>query len=36
MRFPHVVVVTGKPLPSRIAAIAIGTGEMRSLSCSKT
>jgi hypothetical protein len=25
---PHVVVVTGEPLPSRIAAIAIGTGEI--------
>lgn len=25
---PHVVVVTGEPLPSRIAALALGTGEI--------
>ena len=27
-RLPHVVVVTGEPLPSRISAIALGTGEI--------
>ncbi|MBN8226003.1 restriction endonuclease [Corallococcus macrosporus] len=27
-RLPHVVVVTGEPLPSRLASIAIGTGEI--------
>ena len=25
---PHVVVVTAEPMPSRIAAIALGTGEI--------
>ncbi len=25
---PHVVVVTGEPLPSRIAALALGTGDI--------
>lgn len=27
-RLPHVVVVTGEPLPSRIASIALGTGDI--------
>lgn len=27
-RLPHIVVVTGEPLPSRIASIALGTGEI--------
>lgn len=27
-RLPHVVVVTGEPLPGRLASIAIGTGEI--------
>jgi hypothetical protein len=27
-RLPHVVVVTGEPLPSRLSAIAIGTGDV--------
>ena len=25
---PHVVVVTGEPLPSRVASIALGTGDI--------
>src|ERR1035438_2137764 len=27
-RLPHVVVVTGEPLPSRLSAIALGTGDI--------
>jgi len=27
-RLPHVVVVTGEPLPSRLASIALGTGDI--------
>ena len=27
-RLPHIVVVTGEPLPSRIASIALGTGDI--------
>ena len=27
-RLPHVVVVTGEPMPSRIASIALGTGDI--------
>ena len=27
-RLPHIVAVTAEPLPSRIAAIALGTGDM--------
>lgn len=27
-RLPHVVVVTGEPLPSRLASVALGTGEI--------
>jgi hypothetical protein len=27
-RLPHVVVVTGEPLPSRLSAIALGTGDL--------
>ena len=27
-RTPHIAVVTGEPLPSRIAAIALGTGDI--------
>jgi len=27
-RLPHIVVVTGEPLPSRIASIALGTGDL--------
>ena len=27
-RLPHIVVITGEPLPSRLAAIALGTGEI--------
>jgi hypothetical protein len=27
-RVPHIVVVTGEPLPSRLASIALGTGEI--------
>jgi NgoMIV restriction enzyme len=27
-RLPHIVAVTGEPLPSRIAAIALGTGDI--------
>jgi hypothetical protein len=27
-RAPHIVVVTGEPLPSRLASIALGTGDI--------
>ena len=27
-RLPHIVVVTGEPLPSRLASIALGTGDI--------
>jgi hypothetical protein len=27
-KLPHVVVVTGEPLPSRLSAIALGTGDI--------
>ena len=27
-RLPHIVVVTGEPLPSRLSAIALGTGDI--------
>jgi len=27
-RLPHVMVITGEPLPSRIASIALGTGDI--------
>lgn len=27
-RLPHIVVITGEPLPSRLSAIALGTGEI--------
>ena len=27
-RLPHVMVVTGEPLPSRLSAIALGTGDI--------
>ena len=27
-RLPHIVVVTGEPLPSRIASLALGTGDV--------
>ena len=27
-RTPHIVVVTGEPLPSRIASLAVGTGDI--------
>ena len=27
-RLPHVVVVTGEPLPSRLSALALGTGDI--------
>jgi hypothetical protein len=27
-RLPHIAVVTGEPLPSRIASIALGTGDI--------
>ncbi len=27
-RVPHIVVVTGEPLPGRIASIALGTGDI--------
>jgi hypothetical protein len=27
-RLPHVVVVTGEPLPSRLASLAMGTGDV--------
>ena len=27
-RLPHIVVVTGEPLPSRLASLALGTGDI--------
>ena len=27
-RTPHIVIVTGEPLPSRIASLALGTGDI--------
>lgn len=27
-RLPHIVVVTGEPMPSRIASLALGTGDI--------
>jgi hypothetical protein len=27
-RLPHVVVVTGEPMPSRLASLALGTGDI--------
>ena len=27
-RLPHIAVVTGEPLPSRIASLALGTGDI--------